>query len=96
MEIIDWKELKPGAFGILEPAFDPKRLGRPEDLGLAVVPGLGFDRRGGRLGRGEGYFDRFLAEAKKAYKVGLAFEFQIVDEVPREAKDVSVDEVIIG
>lgn len=96
IETTNLKDLQPGACGILEPPFDVKRLGRPEDLALAIVPGLGFDRGGGRLGRGEGYFDRFLAEAKKAYKIGLAFECQILDKVPCEAGDVKVDEVLIG
>lgn len=94
IEIKAWNGLKPGAYGILEPAFNPKRLGDPEKLDLAVVPGAAFDRDGGRLGRGEGYFDRFLKEAGRAYKIGLAFKFQLVEKVPSEAHDVRVDEVL--
>lgn len=96
IELVNFKELHPGPHGILEPAYDPSWVGRPQDLDLVVVPGFGFDREGGRVGRGEGYFDRFLAEAKRAYKIGLAFECQIVERVPREANDMTVDEVLIG
>lgn len=96
IQIVNPKELTPGPYGILEPPFDKNRLGTPGELDLAVVPGLGFDRRGGRIGRGEGYFDRFLKEAKKAYKIGLAFECQMVDKVPRGTNDVFLDEVIVG
>ena len=96
VELSDLKELKPGSYGILEPPLNRNRLGKPEELDLAIVPGLGFDRGGGRLGRGFGYFDRFLFEARKAYKIGLAFECQIVDEIPRDVHDVVMDEVLIG
>ncbi len=96
IEITGKEKLSPSSYGILEPPFDEKRLGEAATLDLVVVPGLGFDRRGGRLGRGGGYFDRFLGEAKKAYKIGLAFECQIVDLVPREPHDVALDEILIG
>lgn len=96
IEIKSPDELAPGSYGILEPPIDPERIGRPEDLDLIVVPGIGFDRTGGRLGRGEGYFDRFLAKAKRAYKMGLAYECQMVDQVPRETNDIRVDEVLTG
>jgi len=96
VELRNLEELKPGAYGILEPPSDSHRVGRAEELDLVIVPGIGFDRKGGRLGRGEGFFDRFLQEAKNAYKIGLAFECQMVERVPREENDMSVDEVIIG
>ena len=96
VEIFDLKELRPGSYGILEPPLNPSRLGNPEELDLVIVPGLGFDRKGGRLGRGFGCFDRFLLEARKAYKIGLAFECQVVGEIPRETHDVFMDEVLIG
>ena len=85
-------DLKRGAFGILEPI--KKRLGRPEKLEMVIVPGLGFDAKGGRLGRGEGYFDRFLPRTVKASKIGLAFREQIVRKIPTGAHDIRVDRVI--
>lgn len=96
IEIRSLDELCPGSYGILEPSHDIKRLGDPKSLDLAVIPGVGFDRQGGRLGRGEGYFDRFLSEALRTYKIGLAFECQVVEHIPREAHDARVDEVLIG
>ena len=94
IEAADLALLKPGAHGILEPPFDKGRVGRPGDLDLVIVPGLGFDREGGRLGRGEGYFDRFLKEARQAYKIGLAFACQILDRIPRVPHDILMDEIL--
>jgi 5-formyltetrahydrofolate cyclo-ligase len=94
IEITGKEELRPSRYGILEPAFRKERLGDPATLELAVIPGLGFDRQGGRLGRGGGYFDRFLREAMQAYKIGLAFECQLLDSVPQAGHDVRVDEVL--
>ena len=96
IEVSRGGELSPGSFGVPEPTFDSRRVGRPEDFELVIVPGLGFDRAGGRLGRGEGFFDRFLVDASKAYKIALAFECQIVEKIPREPGDVAVDEVLMG
>ena len=96
IEIKNLDGLKPGPYGIFEPPFDAKAVGNPKDLDLAVIPGIGFDLQGGRLGRGKGYFDRFLKEAAKAYKIGLAFECQIVKKIPREKNDILLDEIITG
>lgn len=96
IEIEGLEGLRPGSYGILEPAYDPKRIGDPKDLELALIPGLGFDREGGRLGRGKGYFDRFLKSAQQAYKIALAFRCQVVDRIPRGPMDETVDEVVIG
>ncbi len=62
-------------------------------LDLALVPGLGFDARGRRLGRGKGHYDRLLA-GFTGMKIGVAFDFQIVDEVPCEAHDIALDAVV--
>lgn len=96
IEIFGTGELKSGTYGVWEPSFDPSRMGNPLELDLAVVPGVGFDRKGGRLGRGKGSFDRFLQEARNAYKIGLAFEYQIVERVPRGDHDVLMDEILVG
>ena len=96
MHVENLQGLRPGSWGILEPEFKVDRIGSSEDLDLVIIPGLGFDREGGRLGRGKGHFDRFLAKTPRAYKIGLAFECQVVDQIPQEPNDIPVDEVLIG
>ncbi len=86
------EDLSRGAFGIMEPCgalfTDYSRID------LAVIPGMAFDRHGHRLGRGRGYYDRFLPLLTRAYKIGICFPFQLVDAVPTEPTDVIMDEVI--
>jgi 5-formyltetrahydrofolate cyclo-ligase len=84
-------ELQPGRFGILEPAAEAPAAG--DDFDLILVPGMAFDLRGGRLGRGRGFYDRFLRTAL-GLRVGVCFEDQIVDDVPSEAHDLRMDFVI--
>ncbi|TBV83302.1 MAG: 5-formyltetrahydrofolate cyclo-ligase [Desulfobulbaceae bacterium] len=74
------QQLRPGYRGITEP--DPAKAQRlnPAELDLVLVPGSVFDRQGGRLGYGGGYYDRFLAnQAPQAIRIGLAFDLQVVD-----------------
>lgn len=61
---------------------------------LIIVPGMAFDIHGHRLGRGKGYYDRFLSRVPNIYKIGVCFPFQLVDEVPSEPTDILMDEVI--
>jgi len=61
---------------------------------VILVPGLAFDSSGRRLGRGRGYYDRFLAAHPDIYKIGVCFDFQKVPEVPVDAYDVAVDVVV--
>lgn len=88
------RDLKPGPYGILQPAAESRVRPRVKDLDVILVPGLGFDRRGGRIGRGAGYFDRFLAKYPKAVKVGLAFREQMRGRIPIAKNDVRMDLVI--
>jgi 5-formyltetrahydrofolate cyclo-ligase len=55
---------------------------------------MAFDKANHRLGRGKGYYDRLLPRLKNAYKIGVCFPFQFLDEIPSEAHDVVMDEVI--
>jgi 5-formyltetrahydrofolate cyclo-ligase len=73
----------------------PKKIRRvqPKDVNLMIAPAMAFDRNGNRLGHGHGHYDRLMAKCP-GYKIGLVFEVQIVDEVPVEAQDVSVDIVV--
>ena len=88
-------ELELGAFNILEPKKEFRRFISPDELDLIVVPGVAFDSSGNRLGRGMGFYDRFLKRIKRKIPIlGLAYEFQIVDEIPVDDKDVSVDKIV--
>ena len=62
----------------------------PETIGCMIVPGLAFDKAGNRLGQGGGYYDRYLPKARCTF-IGLAFAGQILEEVPHEETDVSMD-----
>lgn len=86
--------LSPGAYGVWEPSGDFRNALKPSLIDLVIVPGLAFDYDGGRLGRGAGYYDRFLRLAGRSRKVGLAFREQILDRIPLEAHDIRMDEVI--
>jgi 5-formyltetrahydrofolate cyclo-ligase len=86
-------ELVPGRFGIREPAAGPALA----PLDLIVVPGLAFTTEGSRLGRGAGFYDRFLsAIPATTVKIGVCFEFQRVSELPQESHDVKMDAVVSG
>ncbi len=61
---------------------------------IILVPGIAFDPQGHRLGRGKGYYDRFLAAHPDIYKIGVCFDFQKVPEVPVDEFDIPVDEVV--
>jgi 5-formyltetrahydrofolate cyclo-ligase len=64
-----------------------------EEFDLILVPGVGFDTRGNRLGRGKGYYDRMLSTTR-GYKCGVGFEEQMVKEIPATAHDIRMDSVI--
>jgi 5-formyltetrahydrofolate cyclo-ligase len=88
-------KLKKGPYGIGEPVI--KRFLDLEALDLVIVPGVAFDRKGNRLGRGKGYYDSFLKKLpNKAASIGLAFAFQILPCIPATRRDVSVDRVIFA
>ncbi|WP_460183923.1 5-formyltetrahydrofolate cyclo-ligase [Thermopirellula anaerolimosa] len=93
------EELVPGTLGIPEPPPElrenPQRQARAEEIDLVLIPGLAFDRRGNRLGQGKGYYDRFLLSLRPtAFKLGLAFECQMVEDLPRTPRDTPVDAVL--
>ena len=63
-------------------------------IDVAIIPGMSFDAEGNRLGRGKGYYDRFLAQASSVYKLGICFDFQKVEHVPHTPTDIVMDEVL--
>ena len=91
----DQAKLIKGPYGVLEPATRVHL--KPKDLDLVIVPGLAFDKKGNRLGRGKGCYDRFLCSlSEKTSSIGLAFDFQILPLVPTTCHDVSVKQVIFS
>lgn len=89
------RDLQPGYCGIPEP--DPARCAEldPATLDVVIVPGSVFDKRGGRMGYGGGYYDRFLADrAPQAIRIGLCFEVQLVDMVPLHPHDQLLDFIV--
>jgi len=85
-------ELKPGAFGILEPTDGATEIPISK-LDMILVPGIVFDREGYRIGYGHGYYDRILNGAQ-AKCVGLAYSFQVISHVPHDASDARMDVII--
>ncbi len=89
------KDLAPGAFGIPEPIVDQCERVNPGSLDLIVLPGSAFDARGGRMGYGGGYYDRFLVNAApQAKRIGLAFDLQVVASIPLAPHDQLLDVVV--
>jgi 5-formyltetrahydrofolate cyclo-ligase len=84
--------LERGALGISQPvqrvAIDPAAID------VALVPGLAFDGAGGRLGHGGGHYDRMLAGVENVFRVAIAFDFQLVEQVPMGAADIRMNAVV--
>lgn len=79
------------SFGILEPSGD--EFSTPEKIELIIVPGVAFDLKNNRMGRGKAYYDKLLKNSK-AYKLGVCFDFQLLPNVPIDKFDVKMDLVL--
>jgi 5-formyltetrahydrofolate cyclo-ligase len=90
---VDASDLQPGLFGLHEPPPDAPRV-ELSAIAAFVIPGLAFDHAGGRTGWGMGHYDATLVHAPHALRIGIAFECQIVDAVPRDAHDIPMHYVI--
>lgn len=91
----DKAHLERGPYSIWEPV--KKECLTLKFLDLAIVPGLAFDKKGRRLGRGKGYYDRFLKRlTPNTTSIGLAFDFQILPNIPATTHDVSVNKVLFA
>jgi len=90
-------DLENGVYGIVQPRYDVSLEVDPKDIDAVIVPGLSFDKSNNRLGRGAGYYDRFLSKLpSETPLIGLAFDFQIADSLPVEEHDVPLSCVIAG
>lgn len=80
-----------GPFDIMEPVAERYN----EDIDFILVPGVAFDMNLNRLGRGKGYYDRFLAQHADAYRLGICFGFQVLPEIPTEPFDFKMNELLV-
>ncbi|MEE9165378.1 MAG: 5-formyltetrahydrofolate cyclo-ligase [Nitrospinota bacterium] len=89
-------EWEKGPFGIYQPKVNERNLLKDENaIDLIVVPGLAFDKRGGRIGSGKGFYDKFLASVPSCKSIiALAFEYQIVDEITLSSHDIPMHKII--
>lgn len=81
-------------FGIGEPSADTPEWTDLDAVELIIVPGVAFDRDGNRMGRGRGFYDRLLKSTPNAVKIGVAYSFQLIDNVPVEPHDVKMNLII--
>ena len=92
-EIKSLQDLELSTLEIPEPKKDCSRI-NPAQIDFFLVPGIGFDRQGNRLGHGSGFYDRLLAQASpKAFLLGYGYDFQVVSAIPHEAHDIAVHAV---
>lgn len=87
----DWDQLTPDSMGILSPAGGEPYSGHTD---LVITPGLGFTAQGFRIGYGAGYYDRWFEQHSTGTRIAVAFETQLVDELPLEATDLPVDIIV--
>lgn len=90
-EIQDLSEVQKGKFGVMEPISKQKVCW--EDA-LCLTPGVGFSTEGERLGHGAGYYDRYFEKHPRLLRVGIAYEFQIVDYIPTEPTDIPMQWIV--
>ena len=93
VEIKSLEELKPGVMGILEPENTKMNEGNYE-FDLAIIPGLAFDKAGGRLGYGGGFYDKFVNKLGNCELIAIGYQFQIINKVPMEDHDVRIHGII--
>lgn len=85
------RQLETGPYGIRQPKKEEIKPVPYEEMDLVLVPGVAFDRKGNRLGRGKGYYDRFLKKLPKdTLTIGLCFDFQVAESIPTLPHDIPV------
>lgn len=89
--LTDFSDLEPDNLGILTPKSNSALI---NTFDIAITPGLGFTEKGDRLGYGRGYYDRWFSKNTVQTKIGIAFEVQIVDELPLEETDLPLDVLV--
>jgi 5-formyltetrahydrofolate cyclo-ligase len=88
-----WDDLSLGEYNILEPRKEKIKEISIDKINLIIVPGVGFDESGHRIGHGKGYYDNLLKNTKSK-TIGLAFEFQVIKNIPFEKHDIPIDKIV--
>jgi 5-formyltetrahydrofolate cyclo-ligase len=92
VKIKSFDELRTGSYGILEPPYTTENIVSPDIFDVIIVPGSVFDINKNRMGFGAGYYDRFLNNvSKECCKLGICYDFQVLDEIPHDEFDVPLD-----
>jgi 5-formyltetrahydrofolate cyclo-ligase len=94
VQIKSFDDLEEGAYGILEPKDIMLKVDESL-IDVSYLPGLAFDRKGGRVGYGGGFYDRFLRKTRKdSKKIALGYSFQVLEKVPMDDNDEVIDGII--
>lgn len=80
--------------GMPAPAVSDVNALHDKEIEIVIVPGVAFDKKGNRIGRGKGYYDRYLQKCHKVLRIGLAFEEQVLETLPKDPYDETVDFII--
>ncbi len=92
-QLVALKQLPKDSYGI-RTVQEPYEIIQPEDIDLVLVPGLSFSPDGGRLGRGKGFYDRFLPKCTKAKSMGVGYEMQVLRDIPLNGHDCKVNYLV--
>lgn len=92
LDVVAYKpqSMEPGSFNIVEPQGEAVDV---NDMDLIIVPAIAYDAKGNRIGRGKGYYDRLLADCN-VVKVGVGYDFQLLDEIPSELHDIKMNYIV--
>lgn len=97
MDFFSWKKedlLIPNKFGIKEPNQESAKIIKPDKKTLIIIPSVGLDKKGNRLGMGAGYYDRYLEKHTKGITLGCVFSFALLEKIPSENHDIKVHYII--
>ena len=93
-ELKNWDDLEQGSYGIFEPRKEKIKEAPIEKIELIIVPGVGFDEKGNRIGHGKGFYDNLLRNSTNIPHIGLAFESQTLKEIPIQSHDLPVHKIV--